>query len=61
MASDGNNPTLSLIVSKQQLFKSHPSDLPKVELLLIHMQFAIAVVVEGQGDIEHRLAFIIAH
>jgi hypothetical protein len=61
MASDGSNPPLSLIVSKQQLFKSHPSHLPKVAFVPIHSQPALALVIEGQGHIKHRIAFIVLH
>ena len=51
----------SLKGPKQQLFKSHPSHLPKVEFLLIRIQLALALVVKGEGHIEHRIAFITPH
>jgi hypothetical protein len=50
-----------LEASKHQFFQSHPPDLPKVALLAIHFQLALASVVEVRSHLKHGIAFIIPH
>jgi len=50
-----------LKAAKHQFFQSHPSYLPKVALLAIHFQPALAFVAEGRGYLKHRIALVIPH
>src|ERR1019366_6117353 len=57
----GPDPGASLKASKQQLFKSHPSHLPKGALFAIHFQPALALVTEGRAHLKHGISFLIPH
>jgi hypothetical protein len=50
-----------LKTAKHQFFQSHPPDLPKVAILAVHFQPALACVAEGSRYLKHGIAFVIPH
>ena len=51
----------SLKVSKHQFFQSHPPHLPKVALLPVHFQPALAFVAKSRCHLKHGVVFISPH